>query len=102
MGFLRRQQVAHPAQGEARRSEEHTSELQSRFDLVCRLLLEKKNLEMSLLGHGDMQRALLVELHGVDVEISARGVFGPIVVVDYPAAQYIDHHIAPDRGDEVI
>src|SRR5699024_12454048 len=28
-------------QGNAR-SEEHTSELQSRFDLVCRLLLEKK------------------------------------------------------------
>src|SRR5207249_6108957 len=27
---------------EALRSEEHTSELQSRFDLVCRLLLEKK------------------------------------------------------------
>src|SRR5699024_11351283 len=27
------------------RSEEHTSELQSRFDLVCRLLLEKKNRE---------------------------------------------------------
>src|SRR5207249_11314236 len=26
----------------APRSEEHTSELQSRFDLVCRLLLEKK------------------------------------------------------------
>src|SRR5699024_12597319 len=26
----------------ATRSEEHTSELQSRFDLVCRLLLEKK------------------------------------------------------------
>src|SRR5207249_10632160 len=25
-----------------RRSEEHTSELQSRFDIVCRLLLEKK------------------------------------------------------------
>src|SRR5437868_7546845 len=30
------------------RSEEHTSELQSRFDLVCRLLLEKKKqLEVS-------------------------------------------------------
>src|SRR5438067_7349770 len=29
--------------GAVRRSEEHTSELQSRFDLVCRLLLEKKN-----------------------------------------------------------
>src|SRR5207249_10526326 len=27
-----------------RRSEEHTSELQSRFDLVCRLLLEKKKI----------------------------------------------------------
>src|SRR5699024_12234819 len=26
----------------ANKSEEHTSELQSRFDLVCRLLLEKK------------------------------------------------------------
>src|SRR5699024_12534166 len=26
-----------------RRSEEHTSELQSRFDLVCRLLLERNN-----------------------------------------------------------
>src|SRR5699024_11261259 len=30
------------AQRFAARSEEHTSELQSRFDLVCRLLLEKK------------------------------------------------------------
>src|SRR5207249_9090373 len=30
------------------RSEEHTSELQSRFDLVCRLLLEKKNKTIKL------------------------------------------------------
>src|SRR5699024_11331857 len=30
---------------EQKRSEEHTSELQSRFDLVCRLLLEKKKKE---------------------------------------------------------
>src|SRR5206468_11700549 len=30
---------------EALRSEEHTSELQSRSDLVCRLLLEKKKKE---------------------------------------------------------
>ena len=28
--------------GKSHRSEEHTSELQSRFDLVCRLLLKKK------------------------------------------------------------
>src|SRR5215469_18553541 len=31
-----------PTPSKARRSEEHTSELQSRRDLVCRLLLEKK------------------------------------------------------------
>src|SRR5699024_11990394 len=31
-----------PASAATARSEEHTSELQSRFDLVCRLLLEKK------------------------------------------------------------
>src|SRR3989440_3293805 len=31
-----------PAVGQVDRSEEHTSELQSRSDLVCRLLLEKK------------------------------------------------------------
>src|SRR5206468_10920591 len=30
---------------QCRRSEEHTSELQSRSDLVCRLLLEKKKLD---------------------------------------------------------
>src|SRR5207249_9057172 len=34
MPVIKRKQVV--------RSEEHTSELQSRFDLVCRLLLEKK------------------------------------------------------------
>src|SRR2546422_8475185 len=34
-------QQAVPSVGE--RSEEHTSELQSRLHLVCRLLLEKKN-----------------------------------------------------------
>src|SRR5699024_12262670 len=33
--------IVERTQGE-HRSEEHTSELQSRFDLVCRLLLEKK------------------------------------------------------------
>src|SRR5206468_12203613 len=34
------------------RSEEHTSELQSRSDLVCRLLLEKKN------NHEDKRKAI--------------------------------------------
>src|SRR5690349_22881174 len=37
--------IAHAGSGgdQLQRSEEHTSELQSRRDLVCRLLLEKKN-----------------------------------------------------------
>src|SRR5690349_23046288 len=34
--------------GTRQRSEEHTSELQSRRDLVCRLLLEKKNSEYDI------------------------------------------------------
>src|SRR5699024_11596070 len=33
--------------GAGRRSEEHTSELQSRFDLVCRLLLDKEKRTIS-------------------------------------------------------
>src|SRR2546422_5394559 len=42
-GFLQRSRFGqHPADGNGR-SEEHTSELQSRLHLVCRLLLEKKN-----------------------------------------------------------
>src|SRR5438034_2637680 len=34
------------------RSEEHTSELQSHSDLVCRLLLEKKKSQMSISSNG--------------------------------------------------
>src|SRR5205807_7760417 len=43
-----------PRQGGARRrarSEEHTSELQSPCDLVCRLLLEKKNKKKNINTH---------------------------------------------------
>src|SRR2546422_6367262 len=36
---------------EAVRSEEHTSELQSRLHLVCRLLLEKKKITKPLQAH---------------------------------------------------
>src|SRR5207249_10052336 len=39
---LRREDFCRLRDGAHVRSEEHTSELQSRFDLVCRLLLEKK------------------------------------------------------------
>src|SRR2546429_4763667 len=47
-GFLR------PAQRGQQRSEEHTSELQSRLHIVCRLLLEKIQISVQLverLGH---------------------------------------------------
>src|SRR5438067_10556323 len=43
----------HPHTGVCKRSEEHTSELQSRFDLVCRLLLEKKN-DDDIIGSGGL------------------------------------------------
>src|SRR5437868_13015266 len=52
------------------RSEEHTSELQSRFDLVCRLLLEKKktkkkskNIEYTLTTNNTT--LLLIHYHSV-------------------------------------
>src|SRR5205807_10384217 len=38
------------------RSEEHTSELQSPCNLVCRLLLEKKNINTSKPAMGDLDR----------------------------------------------
>src|SRR5699024_12220693 len=49
-GFLRARQLLTPLPKwwKAHRSEEHTSELQSRFDLVCRLLLETKNTYVTL------------------------------------------------------
>src|SRR2546421_4519001 len=42
---------------ESLRSEEHTSELQSRSDLVCRLLLEKKKREEISAKHVDSEQS---------------------------------------------
>src|SRR3989441_4767374 len=50
-GHERRSSVSNTSLSAARRSEEHTSELQSLAYLVCRLLLEKKNRQ------GDRPRA---------------------------------------------
>src|SRR5689334_23776391 len=51
MSAMRRSAPAKPSAGETApgtitfsRSEEHTSELQSQFQIVCRLLLDKKNI----------------------------------------------------------
>src|SRR2546428_8090601 len=51
-----------------RRSEEHTSELQSRSDLVCRLLLEKKVAELQQQRHlpqdgGDRDNERQLDVH---------------------------------------
>src|SRR5687768_18321740 len=48
LGDVRRERD-HPLSG--RRSEEHTSELQSRLHLVCRLLLEKKKYNVVISVH---------------------------------------------------
>src|SRR2546429_5126354 len=45
-----------PGERPLQRSEEHTSELQSRLHLVCRLLLEKKKKKISIhVAHGQRQ-----------------------------------------------
>src|SRR6266536_5283980 len=41
---------------DAARSEEHTSELQSRVDLVCRLLLEKKKETTNIHPHANKKK----------------------------------------------
>src|SRR2546422_8562524 len=44
--------IARVTNEQANRSEEHTSELQSRLHLVCRLLLEKKKKKSGKVKHG--------------------------------------------------
>src|SRR2546430_4518169 len=51
---------APPAARRASRSEEHTSELQSQSNLVCRLLLEKKN-NFNLWFNGALDTALCTD-----------------------------------------
>src|SRR2546428_8525973 len=49
----------HVGEGHDLRSEEHTSELQSRSDLVCRLLLEKKKHDAGIVPHFDPKQCPL-------------------------------------------
>src|SRR2546428_9109234 len=48
------------------RSEEHTSELQSRSDIVCRLLLEKKKKHHQMNRHAQHLALAAAELHCYD------------------------------------
>src|SRR5437870_8284777 len=56
-----------------RRSEEHTSELQSRGHLVCRLLLEKKKKKRHNYNYEYIKRFQLVGVHGVSLYITLDG-----------------------------
>src|SRR2546429_6699360 len=53
------------AHAKAPRSEEHTSELQSRLHLVCRLLLEKKKISQKHSNSFDLLDALILYLYTV-------------------------------------
>src|SRR5690554_4234186 len=68
------------------RSEEHTSELQSRPHLVCRLLLEKKNL-----SNHKPQWSLIA--HSIDVGIAEKGQLLSIYSLD----DHRDLHSFPTR-----
>src|SRR5476649_2974445 len=56
---LRPQPEASRSRSRCPRSEEHTSELQSHSDLVCRLLLEKKKITHEFTVNPELQRALV-------------------------------------------
>src|SRR5436190_8315277 len=58
-----------PRKNTATRSEEHTSELQSHSDLVCRLLLEKKNKKKKK-KHSQKTHVDIIEVHRLDIVIS--------------------------------
>src|SRR5690625_6971618 len=62
----------------AARSEEHTSELQSRGHLVCRLLLEKKNhhdTESDDDGRKDNNQDRLTQASRADTSVQRRGLY---------------------------
>src|SRR6266496_6162626 len=74
----RRSPGARPARSPpGRRSEEHTSELQSRRDLVCRLLLEKK--KESSIGSGGS--TMLVDKPCFTISLAFRFVSVLLIVV---------------------
>src|SRR5699024_6148850 len=77
------------------RSEEHTSELQSRFDLVCRLLLEKKkhNNHARTRPSYDYGRTLLFVLHPVMSSLY-RGSL-PRLALLLSSRCYADHQALP-------
>src|SRR5258706_8194258 len=58
-------------QRRARRSEEHTSELQSLTNLVCRLLLEKKKKIKFQIKNYNLEKSTICEAHDTFSEAAA-------------------------------
>src|SRR5438045_8099027 len=52
------------------RSEEHTSELQSLRHLVCRLLLEKKKIQITMATHRSVRHSCLRSIHSGDTAMN--------------------------------
>src|SRR5438034_8185928 len=60
-----RRSASAPSCSARARSEEHTSELQSHSDLVCRLLLEKKKI-----SHGTIRHPRLCKIVSIETQIT--------------------------------
>src|SRR5256885_3496449 len=80
-----------PNIGDAGRSEEHTSELQSPCNLVCRLLLEKKNTVTDVEITGSLRLAGELEFSPADLDIDvAKSVgFNCVDVVSVSRAVFV-------------
>src|SRR2546429_2713008 len=70
------------------RSEEHTSELQSRLHLVCRLLLEKKKLHICSYGSAALAASHALQLFHLVRCLAQRNV----TILDQPADAVTAHH----------
>src|SRR5256886_8569251 len=74
------------------RSEEHTSELQSQSNLVCRLLLEKKKNTQQTVTHSPTNRTSLRRKPVSDLSLTAR-YYSPILSATTLTARLLHQHI---------
>src|SRR5205085_1602161 len=70
------------------RSEEHTSELQSQSNLVCRLLLEKKNISTAMKSP---TRSVVVSLLVTFLAVAGLGVVHGLGGSQHLAGQFVHH-----------